>query len=318
MEAREANIRAGYVYVISNIGAFGERVVKVGMTRRLDPMDRVRELGDASVPFRFDVHALIFCEDAVGLEAHLHREFADRRVNQVNTRREFFYASPAEVREILSRIAGSGLLLEFNEIAEALEWRASGAQLTQTQPAAAGEAVTEAARQLLAQKTRGGPTTTSGDAEEESSDASDAAEIVSSSGEDVSVASPPDDHVDDDTLSISAGGDDDVDEATPVTSAASSSTPATRGNPSPGGGAPVSHPCPWTQSRHHSSGRQQRRLLDPRYLRSRKPWMCSRASCQRLLHRLPRQRAGTRTLGGRGGCGGGMVGLGPRMSHDDF
>jgi hypothetical protein len=95
VEGRAANTRAGYVYVISNIGAFGERMVKIGMTRRLDPMDRVRELGDASVPFRFDVHALIFSDDAVGLENRLHQEFAEQRVNQVNLRREFFYATPA-------------------------------------------------------------------------------------------------------------------------------------------------------------------------------------------------------------------------------
>src|SRR5690606_12912942 len=104
VEGRAANVRAGYVYVISNIGAFGERMVKIGMTRRLEPMDRVRELGDASVPFRFDVHALIFSEDAVGLENSLHEEFADRRVNRVNLRREFFYATPAEVREVLERL----------------------------------------------------------------------------------------------------------------------------------------------------------------------------------------------------------------------
>ncbi len=69
IDYRAANVRAGYVYVISNIGAFGDRMVKVGMTRRLEPMDRVRELGDASVPFRFDVHALFFSEDAVGIES---------------------------------------------------------------------------------------------------------------------------------------------------------------------------------------------------------------------------------------------------------
>ncbi|MEU8802438.1 DUF4041 domain-containing protein [Spirillospora sp. NPDC048819] len=123
VEGRAANVRAGYVYVISNIGAFGERMVKIGMTRRLEPMDRVRELGDASVPFRFDVHALIFSDDAVGLESGLHQEFAARRVNQVNLRREFFYATPAEVREVLERIAGNHLL-EYNEIPEALEYRA--------------------------------------------------------------------------------------------------------------------------------------------------------------------------------------------------
>ena len=123
VEGRAANVRAGYVYVISNIGSFGERMVKIGMTRRLEPMDRVRELGDASVPFRFDVHALIFSDDAVGLENSLHQEFADRRVNHVNLRREFFYATPAEVREALERIAGNHLL-EYNEIPEALEYRA--------------------------------------------------------------------------------------------------------------------------------------------------------------------------------------------------
>ncbi|MGI5472270.1 DUF4041 domain-containing protein [Streptomyces sp. CA-132043] len=124
VDAREANIRAGYVYVISNIGAFGERMVKIGLTRRLDPMDRVNELGDASVPFRFDVHALIFSEDAVGLERRLHQEFEDRRVNRVNLRREFFYTTPAEVRTALQRLAGQHLL-EFTDTAEAPEWRAS-------------------------------------------------------------------------------------------------------------------------------------------------------------------------------------------------
>lgn len=99
VEKREANIRAGYVYVISNIGSFGERMVKIGMTRRLDPMDRVRELGDASVPFNFDVHALFFSDDAVSVETELHHRFAARRVNRINARREFFYATPAEVEK---------------------------------------------------------------------------------------------------------------------------------------------------------------------------------------------------------------------------
>lgn len=86
---REQQARAGYVYIISNIGSFGENVYKIGMTRRLDPQDRVDELGDASVPFRFDVHAFIFSEDAVTLENALHNAFASRRVNLVNLRREF-------------------------------------------------------------------------------------------------------------------------------------------------------------------------------------------------------------------------------------
>jgi uncharacterized protein YlxW (UPF0749 family) len=121
--ARSANMRAGYVYVISNIGSFGERMVKIGMTRRLDPMDRVRELGDASVPFRFDVHAMIFSEDAVDLETQLHRAFAEHRVNLVNAHREFFYAAPGEVRDVLHRFRGD--LLTFTDTAEALEWRQS-------------------------------------------------------------------------------------------------------------------------------------------------------------------------------------------------
>jgi Domain of unknown function (DUF4041)/T5orf172 domain len=124
VDAREANIRAGYVYVISNIGAFGENMVKIGMTRRLEPMDRVHELGDASVPFRFDVHALIFSEDAVGLERRLHKEFEAERVNRVNMRREFFRTTPAAVRDALTRIQGQHLL-EFHEEADAPEWRAS-------------------------------------------------------------------------------------------------------------------------------------------------------------------------------------------------
>ena len=123
VEKREANIRAGYVYVISNIGSFGERMVKIGMTRRLDPMDRVRELGDASVPFNFDVHALFFSDDAVSVETELHHRFAARRVNRINARREFFYATPAEVREALKDIAGN--LLEFPEEPEAEQYRLS-------------------------------------------------------------------------------------------------------------------------------------------------------------------------------------------------
>lgn len=135
VDARQANLRAGWVYVISNLGAFGERMVKIGMTRRRDPMDRVRELGDASVPFRFDVHALIQSEDAVGLEGKLHAVFAEQRVNRVNRHREFFYATPADVREALAKIAGSHLLT-YKNFAEALEWRQSGEHLTPTTPRA--------------------------------------------------------------------------------------------------------------------------------------------------------------------------------------
>jgi hypothetical protein len=120
---RAANIRAGHVYVISNVGAFGNDIVKIGMTRRLEPLDRVRELGDASVPFRYDVHAMVFSEDAVGLETHLHHQLADRRLNLVNMRREFFRAHPAEVRDILLRLDAS--IVQWVDEPEALEWRQS-------------------------------------------------------------------------------------------------------------------------------------------------------------------------------------------------
>lgn len=123
VDYRAANARAGYVYVISNLGAFGERIVKIGMTRRLDPKDRVRELGDASVPFRFDVHALHFSGDAVGIEAELHRRFDDRRVNRVNGRKEFFYATPRDVKEHLMELAGE--ILTYDENAEAIEYHQS-------------------------------------------------------------------------------------------------------------------------------------------------------------------------------------------------
>jgi hypothetical protein len=123
VDYRAANQRAGYVYVISNIGSFGERMVKIGMTRRLEPMDRVNELGDASVPFRFDVHALFFSPDAVGVETALHQRFAPERVNKVNTRREFFYATPHEVLEALREHAGA--VTEFLEVPAAEEFRLS-------------------------------------------------------------------------------------------------------------------------------------------------------------------------------------------------
>jgi Meiotically up-regulated gene 113 len=108
---------------ISNVGAFGENMVKIGMTRRLDPMDRVRELGDASVPFRYDVHAMVFSDDAVSLENHLHHELSNHRVNLVNLRREFFRVRPSDVREILTRFDAS--IITWVDEPEALEWRQS-------------------------------------------------------------------------------------------------------------------------------------------------------------------------------------------------
>lgn len=101
VDYRAANQKAGYVYIISNIGAFGDGVYKIGMTRRLDPMDRIDELGDASVPFNFDVHAMIFTEDAPKLEAALHRAFDSRKLNMINTRREFFRVSLEEIEAVI-------------------------------------------------------------------------------------------------------------------------------------------------------------------------------------------------------------------------
>ena len=121
LDYRAANVRAGYVYVISNLGSFGEDMIKVGMTRRLNPKDRIRELSDASVPFNFDTHALFFSKDAVGIETAMHERLADRRVNVVNKRREFFRATVLETKVHLSALAGE--LLEFEDVPEALEYR---------------------------------------------------------------------------------------------------------------------------------------------------------------------------------------------------
>lgn len=123
VDYREANRRAGYVYVISNIGAFGKDVYKIGMTRRLEPMDRVNELGDASVPFNFDVHALIFTEDAPTLESALHKAFDDRKVNKVNTRREFFKVSLDEIKKVVRE--NFDKTVEWVDIPEAEQYRQS-------------------------------------------------------------------------------------------------------------------------------------------------------------------------------------------------
>lgn len=101
---REQNTRAGFVYVISNIGAFGENVYKIGMTRRLDPMERINELGDASVPFKFDVHAIIFSEDAPALESALHERLSQYELNKVNPRKEFFNVPLSEIKKIVSEL----------------------------------------------------------------------------------------------------------------------------------------------------------------------------------------------------------------------
>jgi len=113
--------RSGHVYIISNIGSFGEEVYKIGMTRRLEPLDRVKELGDASVPFLFDVHAMIYSADAPALEKRLHKSFEQRRVNMVNSRKEFFNVSLQDIKNEV-RSFGSDEV-EFIETAEAKEFR---------------------------------------------------------------------------------------------------------------------------------------------------------------------------------------------------
>lgn len=112
--------KSGHIYVISNIGSFGEDVYKIGMTRRLDPMERVNELGDASVPFKFDVHAMIYSEDAPALENKLHEIFKDKSVNLVNFRKEFFKVSLEEIEKVVKESYGE---IEFTKIAEARDYR---------------------------------------------------------------------------------------------------------------------------------------------------------------------------------------------------
>ena len=123
VDYRDANRKAGYVYVISNIGAFGENVYKIGMTRRLDPQERVDELGDASVPFGFDIHAMIFTEDAPGLEAALHNAFESKKVNKINTRREFFAVTLDEIKAEVRK--NSDKTVEWVDIPEAEQYRQS-------------------------------------------------------------------------------------------------------------------------------------------------------------------------------------------------
>lgn len=123
IDYREQNAKAGYVYVISNLGAFGEGVYKIGMTRRLDPMERVDELGDASVPFWFDVHAMVFSDNAPALEAKLHERFAAGRLNKVNGRKEFFRADIAEIESIIR--ANYDAVVEVTHEAPAEQYRES-------------------------------------------------------------------------------------------------------------------------------------------------------------------------------------------------
>jgi hypothetical protein len=113
--------KVGHIYIISNIGSFGDEVYKIGLTRRLDPLDRIRELGDASVPFHFDVHAVIYSEDAPQLEYEIHQKFNDKRLNRINGRREFFKVTLSEVEDFVKQHTNAEI--EFIKLAEAKEYR---------------------------------------------------------------------------------------------------------------------------------------------------------------------------------------------------
>ena len=126
-KARAQLTKSGFVYVLSNQGSFGDGVVKIGMTRRMEPMDRVRELSDASVPFPFDVHVMMFSEDAPELERALHEHFVERRVNLVNYRKEYF--CNVSLQEVESFIGAKGVTAQFTVVAEAREYRETQAAL---------------------------------------------------------------------------------------------------------------------------------------------------------------------------------------------
>ena len=136
--AKRQKGKAGTVYIISNLGSFGPDVFKVGMTRRLEPQDRVDELGDASVPFQFDVHSFIFSEDAVGLEAKLHERLAEMRVNKINIRKEFFRISLDDIEKLVQEVDPTA---SFNRTMVADEYRASqsGVQLTEAKEGVPGD-----------------------------------------------------------------------------------------------------------------------------------------------------------------------------------
>lgn len=132
--ARAQLTRSGHVYVVSNLGSFGEHVYKIGMTRRLDPMDRIRELGDASVPFQFDIHAIIYSEDAPALECELHKAFDRHRVNRVNERKEFFRVP---IEQIADAVREQRADIEITLTAEAAEYRKTQAILAEEMAGAA-------------------------------------------------------------------------------------------------------------------------------------------------------------------------------------
>ena len=129
--------KSGHIYIVSNIGSFGDHVYKIGMTRRLDPMDRVKELGDASVPFVFDVHAMVYVEDAPAIENALHKSFEVKRVNLVNNRKEFFHASLGDIRDEVFRLCPAAEFIEMREAKEYRETLAIKEQLANARAAAA-------------------------------------------------------------------------------------------------------------------------------------------------------------------------------------
>ena len=132
-ESMAERTKSGYVYIISNVGSFGENVVKIGLTRRLDPEERIRELGDASVPFVFDTHAVIYSEDAPALERALHLEFEAVRVNTENYRKEFFRASIDEVEAAVKRVAPSAAFFKDVEAQEYQETLVRRTQMLQSE-----------------------------------------------------------------------------------------------------------------------------------------------------------------------------------------
>ena len=123
--------RKGYVYIISNIGSFGDSIYKIGMTRRLEPLDRVKELGDSSVPFEFDIHAMICTEDAPSLEKKLHESFHNLRVNRINNRKEFFKLNLNEIENKCRELGVENI--QFTKLAKAKEYRETLSILNQEQ-----------------------------------------------------------------------------------------------------------------------------------------------------------------------------------------
>lgn len=121
--------KVGHIYIISNLGSFGEDIYKIGMTRRLDPLDRVKELGDASVPFQFDVHAIIYSENAPQLENALHKYFHERRLNRINHKKEFFRVTLTEIEQFV--LQQTNAEIQFTKVAEAREYRETMTMLEQ-------------------------------------------------------------------------------------------------------------------------------------------------------------------------------------------